>query len=925
MMRGRIGWRWVVTGGEGALRDGREVPMTAHVASEAAAHGRRAGVSVGDPILAAKITVPKVPAWAVQRPRITNLIAEGTRWCPLTVLTGPPGAGKTMALALWTASAPGPVAWVCLDEFDNRPGAFWSYVVAALCRSGVAIPKALRAVPGGRTGDDGSLLRLTAALAAQDPPVTLVLDDLHLLTDPGVLKELEFVLRNVGPGLRLAVTSRMDPLLPLHRYRLAGQLTEIRASDLAFSIDEASQLLAQHGGRLKADALENLTQRTEGWAAGLRLAAISLSNHPDPGQFVKELLAEDSALIGYLVDEVLDVQPPQVRDILLSTSILEQVNADAAAELTGDERAGGVLTDLAHTNAFVQPIGSGWYRYHTLFAEMLQVKLRYEHPDRVITLHRRAARWYERNGLLTDAVRHAAQIGDWPLASGMVIDELAIGQLMEPGDRRSLAQEFADMPLGPAWTGAAPPLVAAAIALSAGRPESCAAALDAADALLARCPAGERVTARLAAAVIRLTASLRAGDLTAAASAASRAELMLGQVPSGRLARQPDLTRRVLSGRATVELWSGHLDEAARVLEAGLARASASGGECEQAGWAGQLALVEALRGRLGRAAELAGQATLAPDEHRPAASHQSPAPLIALAWVHLEHHELRETRGFLKQADAALGVSPDRLLGTVAYLVAAGGALAEGRAAVAAEIVTRARSGWPVPAWLDQQLSLAESRACAAEGDVQAAVAAAERGGSGASPEAAVTLAQAWAAAGDTGQAQRALVPALEADHPVPDRVRLQAWLVDARLSYTSDDGARGRRSLASALRLAEREQLRLPFAAERGWLWPVLRRDPELAETHRRLLAPALGAEQLPALAKVADQVPVVLVEPLTEREREVLMHVSGMLSTAEVASEMYISVNTVKTHLRSIYRKLASAHRGEAVRRARELQLI
>jgi LuxR family transcriptional regulator, maltose regulon positive regulatory protein len=899
--------------------------MTAYVASEAPSHGRRTGVFAGDPILAAKITAPKVPAWAVQRPRITKLIAEGTRWCPLTVITGPPGAGKTMALALWTASAPGPVAWVCLDEFDNRPGAFWSYVVAALRRSGVVIPKALRAVPHARAADDGSLLRLTAALAVQDPPVTLVLDDLHLLTDPGVLKELEFVLRNVGPGLRLAVTSRMDPLLPLHRYRLAGQLTEIRAHDLAFSSDEAGQLLAQHGGELTADALENLTQRTEGWAAGLRLAAISLSNHPDPGQFVKELLAEDSALIGYLVDEVLDVQPPQVRDLLLSTSILEQVNADAAVDLTGDERAAGILTNLAHTNAFIQPIGSGWYRYHTLFAEMLRVKLRYEHPDRVVTLHQRAARWYERNGLLTDAVRHAAQVGDWQLAAGMVIGELAIGQLMEPGDRRSLAQEFADMPHGQAWTAPAPPLVAAAIALSAGRLEACAAALDAADAILERRPAGEQITARLSAALIRLTASLRAGDLTAATSAASRAEFILGQVPGGKLGQHSDLTRRALSGRAVVELWSGHLDEAARVLEAGLAEAAASGAEYEQADWAGQLALVEALRGRLGRAAELAGQAAHTADEHRPPGWHPDAAPLVALAWVHLERNELRETRGFLKQADTALGASPDRLLGAVAYLVAAGGALAEGRAAVAAQIITRARSGWPVPGWLDQQLSLAESRARAAVGDIQAALAAAERGGRGASAEAAVTLAQAWTAAGDTGHAQRALAPALEADCVAPDRVRLQAWLIDARLSYTGDDGARGRRSLASALRLAEREQVRLPFVAERGWLGPVLRRDPELAETHRHLLAPALGPEQLPAQAKVPDQALVVLVEPLTEREREVLMHVSGMLSTAEVASEMFISVNTVKTHLRSIYRKLASAHRGEAVRRARELQLI
>ena len=224
--------------------------------------------------------------------------------------------------------------------------------------------------------------------------MTLVLDDLHLLTEPRVLQGLDFVLRNVGPGLRLAVSSRMDPLLPLHRYRLAGELTEIRASDLAFSTAEAGLLLAQHGSTLTADSLESLTRRTEGWAAGLRLAAISLGAHPDPDQFVKELIAEDSALTGYLVEEVLNVQPPEVRDVLLSTSILEHVSADAAVELTGDERAAGILTALARANAFIQPIGSGWYRYHTLFAEVLRLKLRREYPDRVAALHQRAARWY---------------------------------------------------------------------------------------------------------------------------------------------------------------------------------------------------------------------------------------------------------------------------------------------------------------------------------------------------------------------------------------------------------------------------------------------------------------------------------------------------------------------------------------------------
>ncbi|MGH3151505.1 MAG: hypothetical protein ACRDOB_12370, partial [Streptosporangiaceae bacterium] len=442
--------------------------MTAHVANQAVTRTRRSPASAGDPIPAAKITAPSVPDWAVQRPRITKLIAQGTRWCPLTVLTGPPGAGKTMALALWAVAHPGAVAWVCLDKFDNRPGTFWLNVVAALRRSGVAIPKAWRAERG-RPGDEVFLLRFAAALAAQDPPVTLVLDDLHLLTEPQILKGLDFVLRNVGPGLRLAVSSRMDPLLPLYRYRLAGELTEIRASDLAFSVAEAGLLLAQHGSTLTADLLESLTRRTEGYAAGLRLAAISLGSHPDPGQFIKELIAEDSALTGYLVDEVLNALPPEVREVLFSTSILEHVSADAAVELTGAEQAAGILTALVRTNAFIQPIGSRRYRYHPLFAEVLRLKLRRDYPDRVAILHQRAARWYQRNGLLTDAVRHAAQAGDWPLAAAAVIDGMAIGQILEPRGSQSLAEEFARMPPDEAWSVPQPHLVLAAVALSAGR------------------------------------------------------------------------------------------------------------------------------------------------------------------------------------------------------------------------------------------------------------------------------------------------------------------------------------------------------------------------------------------------------------------------------------------------------------------------
>jgi len=885
--------------------------MTIH--DQAAADGGPSAGPAGDPILASKITAPDVPAWTVQRPRITQQIARGTRWCPLTVVTGPPGAGKTMALALWAAAEPGAVAWVNVDEYDNRPGVFWSYATAALRRSGVVMPQAGAAWK--RADDHVLALRLAAALAASDPPVTLVLDDLHLLTMPQVLRELDFVLRNAGSGLRLAVSSRIDPLLPLHRYRVSGHLAEIRAADLAFSSIEAGQLLAQHGITLPADSLESLVRRTEGWAAGLRLAALSMNAHPDPGQFVTELAAEHSALTGYLMEEVLNAEPPPTRDVLLCTSILEEVSTDGAVEITGDEQAAGILSAVARANAFIQPTGSGRYRYHTLFAEVLRLKLRREHPDRVAVLHQRAARWCGRNGLLTPAVRHAAQAGDWQLAAATVIDDLAIGQVIEPAGGQRLTDEFRDMPPGRSWTGPQPYLIAAAVALSAGRDESCAAALDAADGLLGQVPAGQEPGCQLAAAIIRLTAALRTGDLAAAAPAAARAELLLRQIPDGKLARHRDVSGRVLSGRGTVELWSGHLDEAACLLEAAVAADTASG-RPEPADCVAYLALAEAWRGRLHRATELAACGRRQPGHN------QDPAALIALAWVHLERHELREARRCVKQADIALDRTPDELIAAAAYLVAAGGALAEGRASVAVQIIARARSGRPIPPWLDQQLSVIQSRACAAAGDIQAALAAAERAGSEDSPEAAVTLAHAWAAAGDSDTAARALAPVLAA-RAVPDRVRLYAWLADARLGYASGDRGRGHRSLAAALRLAEPEQLRLPFVLERGWISPVLRQDPELAEAHGRLL-PVPGPAQ-PAAAAGPDRAPAPPAEPLSDREREVLRHISGMLSTAEVASEMHISVNTVKTHLRAIYRKLAAAHRGEAVRRARQLELI
>ena len=876
-----------------------------------------------DRVLQAKITAPSVPGWMVPRPRLQDRIDEGTAG-PLTVVTGPPGAGKTMAVASWAAARPSPVAWITLDHYDSNPKVFWATVVAALRNAGVTLRR-VSAAPARTAGSDHVfLLRLASELAAQDPPVALVLDDLHLVADAGLIDGLQYLLRNARPGLRLVICSRTDPLLPLHRYRLAGELTEIRACELAFSVPEAGLLMAQHGITLPPRTLELLTELDEGWAAGLRLAAISLGDHPDPGQFIKELAAENSAVAGYLIEEALNNQPPEIRDLLLRTSILDRVNSGVASELTGHEQAASTLAALARTNAFVQPLGNGWYRYHSLFAEVLRLKLRLECPGEVPDLHRRAARWYQVNGLLLDAVRQAVAAGDWPLAAQLVLEELAIGQLSEP--HNPLAECFRRMPYNPTWTGPYPALIAAALALADLAPAAACAALDVAEEILSRLPADTETPARLSSAMLRLTAARRAGDLGAAAAAMDQMSKLVSALPADILTRHAEIHTTVLSARGVVQFWSGHLDAAAASLDAGAAAATVSGSVSEHTDCLGYLALLEALRGQLNRAAELAAGASQAGRDGTEMAGPACGAAEVALALVHLERNERHDARDRLKRADAALRVRPERLVGAAACLVVARYRLAEGRAKAASEMITRARHGWSPPGWLDHTLTLLESRAYAAAGDLSSAVGTAERANPGACTDATVALAHAWLDAGDDQAAGQALENGPDDADEVQDRNRLDRWLVDARLGYSRGDQAQGRRSLQRALGLAEPEQLRLPFAMAAAWIRPVLRSDPHLADAHRHLLEPGLidpgrGPAELPAAGQPAP----MIVEQLSGREREVLSLLSGMLSTAEVASELYISVNTVKTHLKSIYRKLAATHRGEAVRRARQLDLL
>jgi LuxR family transcriptional regulator, maltose regulon positive regulatory protein len=911
--------------------------MTSSPNGAATSPARRRAPTSDETILASKIIAPALPDWMVPRPRVDERIEAGRQGL-LTVVSGPPGAGKTMAIASWAATHAGatPIAWATLDEYDNRPRAFWSYVVEALRQAGVEIPGTVWAPGRGRV-DQAFLLRLTAAVVACGAPVVLVLDDLHLVTEPRTLNGLTRLLRNAMPHLSLVVASRSDPVLPLHRYRLAGELTEIRAGELAFSVDEAGQLMEQHDIVLPADSLAFLTGRTDGWVAALRLAAISMTTHPDPAQFVKHVAAEDSPVAGYLVEEVLNAQPAGMRSFLLRTSILDQVNADLGSELASAEPATD-LPSLAQANALIRPLGGGWYRYHPLLAEVLRLKLRRESPHLERDLRRRAARWLRKNRTPAEAARQAVAGDDWQLAARIAVDELAVGQLIEPPGVEPLAEVLQGIPQDRAWSEPQPPLVTAALRLATSSDDSAGASLAVADQLLDQIPPDQEIPSRLARAVIRLGLAQRQGDLHAAEVAAADATALIGKIPADQLALHPDMGAQVKAGRGAVELWAGYFDQAAVTLTAA---AAAAHNTWQRTDCLGHLALLEALRGRLGRAAELAvPPAGPGRDNQARAGQTSSCAATVAMAYVHVERNELPEARRCLRRADEILQLCPDKLIGAVACLVAARGFLAQQRPAPVAALAGRARLGWsPVP-WLEQRLALAESQAHLAQGNIAPAVEAARRAGADSSLEAAAALARAWLAGGNIRAAKTALAGASAAGDRVPDQVRLQAWLAEAQLCHEIGDRRNSDRLLERALRLAESEQARLPFLMEGSWIHEGLQENPGLARAYRQLLNQGASARPGPARSRprtpakppisaarqaIPAQVMPLVVESLSNREREVLQHASEMLGTAEIAAEMFVSVNTVKSHLKSIFRKLGAASRNEAVRRARQLQLL
>ena len=368
-------------------------------------------------LLAAKLDVPAIGGQLVHRGALLDALSAG-RGRKLTLLSAPAGCGKTTLLAQWALGAGEDerFGWLSLDPSDNDPVWFWMYVVAALQKVSPGV--GTRAVELLAMGADPVQVVLPTLLNDLDTiasPMVLILDDYHLVVNRAVHEQMSFVIGRIPANLHLVVATRSDPMMPLARLRASGELAEMRSDDLRFGASEADHLLNDVLGLDLADAdIQLLHQRTEGWAAGLYLAALSLAGRPDASAFVRTFAGDNRHIVDYLMAEVLEGQPPELRDFLLHTSVLGRLSGalcDAVLQTSG---SASVLEKIERENLFVVPLDMSrrWYRYHQLFGELLRAELRRSEPDLVADLHRRAAAWFEAAGLVDEAVRHLVAAGD---------------------------------------------------------------------------------------------------------------------------------------------------------------------------------------------------------------------------------------------------------------------------------------------------------------------------------------------------------------------------------------------------------------------------------------------------------------------------------------------------------------------------------
>jgi len=910
-----------------------------------------AGVAASeqDVLLATKLHVPGPRPGFVVRPRLAGALGGG-----LVLVCAPAGFGKTALLADWLRSGGRPVAWLSLDAGDNDPVRFWRHVVAALdrARPGTGERVALLFAPA-PSSFEGLVTALINELAAQsgENPIVLVLDDYHLIDARQVHASLAFLLEHLPPGLHLVLASRSDPPLPLARLRARGQLAELRADDLRFTAEEAAALLRESAGAaLPGAAVAALVARTEGWAAGLQLAALSLRGRSDIAGFVAAFSGSHRYILDYLTGEVLDGLPEQVREFLLETSVLERLSGGLCDAVTGRDDGQAMLERVEQAGLFLMPMDEvrGWWRYHRLFADLLRARLQQQRPGRVVVLHRAAAAWYEEHGLADDAVGHALAAVDTAWAARLIEQHFDAtlylrsegataqrwlaalpAELVQTRPRLLLAQVLLGATLGRA-EAMEPPLAAAERALAgaadaAGEPFE--PSVGKAASMLVNIPA--------AIALHRSFLAQLHGDAEGTAAFASQA---LAELSGG---------ERILSSTAqgllaAAEWLRGRLAAAEQAFMSSIAGWQVG----QPISWGiYQLGQVQRAQGRLDAATETY-QKTL----EIPAVSGPPPAPPAGPAYVGLGEvaYQRNELDSALRQVTEGIALCRQFLypaplgigLVTLAWIRQAQGdpgaaleAMGEAERAALGPGVTGLLN--PVPAQRARLLLVQGDVAAAARWTAERGIGPGDEPGYPREPEYLV-LARVLLAQDRPAQALMLLdrmLAAASRQARTGSVIEIGALRALALAACGNQDGAVD--ALAQALVLGCPQGYVRVFADEGAPMAALLGRLVAAQKAERAAGVPpgclakvlqAFGGKHDPQGAGrgAAGAVPG-LVEQLTARELEVLVLLAEGMPNPRIAEQLVVTLDTVKKHVSHLLGKLGAANRTEAVTRARQLGLI
>jgi LuxR family maltose regulon positive regulatory protein len=853
----------------------------------------------------------------------------------VTIISAPAGSGKTSLLRAW-ADGPGQprrlaVLRVQRDQRDAQQ--FW-----------LALLDAVRQATGADSGAEPSAAtpdfnapamagRVLSELAEARDGVTLVVDDLHELNSPEALAQLTRLLTNLPPHAHAILTTRHDVRLGLHQLRLAGELAELRAVDLRFSERETRELLDASGITLSAAGAALLYHRTEGWAAGLRLAAISLAGHPDPERFVTEFSGSDRTVAEYLLAEMLDRQPDDVQDLLLRTSLLDRVNGELADLLTGRPGSERILLDLEDANAFVESLDSerAWFRYHHLLADFLRLELRRTLPAEVPVLHRRAADWFIRQGHVVDAVRHTQAAGDWADAARLLADHSF--SLTLDGQAQTMQALVRAIPPGADHPELA--LVRAMGDLAQGRLDEAAAHLAVAETYAETRPPGRQRRLQVAIASLKLSLARRRGDLVGVIEQARFLAAPITGPSDEDIALDSDLRAVALMNLGTVEAWSLGLPDAERHLREGAVLAREIGRPYLEVGCLAQLGFAYIFHGAdlpkinaFATTQRRCREAIALAERYGWGAEPIIAPALMTLAGTMVWLGEFDEGERWLQRTERALqtDTGPDiRLLlhQTAGMLHAGRGrhreALEEFGAAedLASQLAGSQALASQMTGWLlatQARLGLpGEARACLTALDDERASSGEIR-----NARAVICLAE-----GDQAGALAALRDVLDGTAPVLGYTTVvEAHLLAGIAHRQLGDQRAANQAAERALALAESDRLMLPFAMTGSA--ELLEALPRHQTAHAALLADILDV-LYGASPAVREQSSLLPAEELSPGELRVLRYLPTNLSRPEIAGELSVSPNTVSAHIRSVYAKLQVRDRSSAVRRARELRLL